>query len=73
MKKQGKLKIKIAFIDEEGNSVGEETIIDMPTEELESLDECEQKLISGSYDTMRKALTSQMSSVSKKKEAQKKS
>lgn len=67
MKKQGKLRIKMEFVDEDSQISGEEIIIELSNEELKSIDSCEQKLLEGSYTTMRGALSKHISSLSKKK------
>ncbi len=72
MNKPRKLRIKIEFIDDDGEVVGEEKTLELNEDEFESIDECEQKLLLGSYDTMRRALSSHISMRSKKKEPAKK-
>jgi len=67
MKKQGKLRIKMEFIDEDSQVSGEEIILELSSEELKSIDSCEQLLLEGSYKTMRGALKNHISSLSKKK------
>jgi hypothetical protein len=67
MAKQGKLRIKIEFEDEFGQITGQEELIDLSKEELEDLDSCEQHLLDGTYQAMRKVLSAHMSEVSKKK------
>ena len=68
MKKQGKIRIKIEFEQEDAQTVGHELTLDLLDSELMDLDACEQKLLSGSYETMRAALSAHFSALSKKKD-----
>jgi hypothetical protein len=68
MKKKGKIRIKIEFEQEDAQIQGHEMTIDMLDGEMLDLDACEQKLLSGTYETMRQALSSHFSNQSKKKD-----
>jgi len=67
MEKKGKLRIKIEFVQTNGQTVSRETTIDLLDSDLDNIDICEQKLLSSSYETMRSALSAHFSEASKKK------
>ena len=68
MKKKGKIRIKIEFEQEDAQKVGHEMTIDLLDSEMLDLDTCEQKMLSGAYETMRSALSNHFSNLSKKKD-----
>lgn len=70
MKKKSKIRIKIEFEQEDTQANGHEMTIDMLDEEMLDIDACEQKLLSVSYETMRLALSSHFSNLSKKRNSQ---
>lgn len=68
MKNRGKIRIKIEFEQEGAQAVGHELALDLLDGELMDLDACEQKLLRGSYEAMRMALSAHFSALSKKKD-----
>lgn len=68
MENTGKIRIVIEFDQADGQKVSQELSIDMLDSELKSIDSCEQKLLTVSYDAMRLALGNHFSELSKKTE-----
>lgn len=66
MNKKSKIKISIEIVDSETDKISHTQEIEVDSSEVENLDTIEQLLISQGKDTMRKVISKQMSSVSKK-------
>ena len=67
MKKTAKIRINITFEQEGGQKVTHESLLDLPANEINNLDTCENHLLQVNYTAMREALAKQFSEASKKK------